>query len=128
MRVILVLLSWIALGCAGSGAIPATGAAPGNPQNVLLREEIVTAGVGNMQDAIQRLRPQFLRTRGQTNVGSRIDQVAVLIDNVRVGEGEDTLRTIGTSGVLRVEYVNARDTTFRFGSSYAAGVIHIITK
>jgi len=128
-RVLLLLLALSATGCASSGD-PATASAPAaqpNRQNILLREEITAAGVGNMQDAIQRLRPQFLRVRGQSSITQGGDAIAVYMDNVSIG-GIDVLRTIGANGVLRVEYVAGPDTAFRFGSNHSAGVIHIVTK
>ena len=127
IRVLLVLLAVTALGCASGGTTSTSGAAPATNRNMLLREEITASGVGNMHDAIQRLRPQFLRVRGQSSITQGGDRVAVYMDNVHLG-AEDVLRTIGANGVIRVEYVNGPDTTYKFGSNHSAGVIHIITK
>ena len=52
-------------------------------------------------------------------MGNRIDEVAVYMDDVHVG-AEDALRTISANGIQRVAYINARDTTFRFGANHAA--------
>jgi hypothetical protein len=128
-RVLLLLLALAGTGCASSGDPATAGAAAPQPsrQNILLREEITASGVGNMQDAIQRLRPQFLRVRGQSSITQGGDAVAVYMDNVHIG-GAEVLRTIGANGVVRVEYVAGPDTTFKFGSNHSAGVIHIVTK
>jgi hypothetical protein len=127
-RVLLLVLVVAAAGCASSSTSANAPAAPQpNRQNLLLREEISASGVGNMMDAIQRLRPQFLRVRGQSSITQGGDAVAVYMDNVHIG-GVEQLRTIAANGVVRVEYVSGPDTAFKFGSSHSAGVIHIVTK
>ena len=80
-----------------------------------------------MQEAITRLRPQYLRGRGQTSVTQGADRVQVYMDNLHLG-GEESLRTIPANGVIRVEFVTGTDSGFRFGTTHPAGVVHIITK
>jgi outer membrane cobalamin receptor len=125
-RFFMTVCAAAALGCAsGTGA----GDTPSQSRNsnVITRAEIQAAGLANMQDVIQQLRPQFLRTRGRTSINLPADQVAVYIDDVHVGTA-NVLNTIGATGVMRVEFVRGPDTGFKFGLDHQAGVIHIITK
>jgi hypothetical protein len=121
----LILGTVAALGCASSGG--ATGETASRNSNVILREEIAATNMGNMADVIQQLRPQYLRSRGQTSINLPADQIAVYMDNVHMGT-TSVLSTIGAGGVIRVEFVRGAETGFKFGLDHQAGVIHIITK
>ena len=92
--------------------------------NVLLRAEIEGTGVTNLHDAIQQLRPQFLRTRGNTSIMGAADQIKVYLNGTELG-GISTLQTIQASSVERVEFVRGPDTAVRFGLDNPAGVIAV---
>ena len=128
--IFIILGAALAVGCAssGSGTAEDGSAAPArSSSNVILREEIIATGPGNMEEVIQRLRPQFLRGRGRTSINLPADQIAVYMDDVHLGT-VSVLNTIGANAVLRVEFIRGADTGFRFGLDHQAGVIHIITK
>lgn len=122
----------VAAGCASSGGGAGGRAEDAGPSaargsNVINQDEIAATGLANMEDVIQRLRPQYLRVRGRTSIMNPKDEVAVYVDDVHSGTAS-FLRSIGANSVRRVEYVSGPDTGFRFGMSHTAGVIHIITK
>jgi outer membrane receptor protein involved in Fe transport len=122
-----------AAGCASSGSTQvsdlseAPAAAQSRNSSVITPEEIAATNMSNMEEVIQRLRPQYLRTRGRTSINLVSDQVAVYMDDVHMGS-VSVLSQIGTNGVKRVEYVRGPDTGFKFGLNHQAGVIHIISK
>lgn len=92
-------------------------------------EEILGRG-RNQQTAmglIRRLRPAWLRARGQTSITNGAASYAVVyIDEIWHG-GLPTLNRIPTSEILRLEHYNAADATTRWGTGHSAGVINIVT-
>ena len=69
--------------------------------------------------AIQRLRPQWLRTRSG-------DTPVLYVDNARRGSAND-LSTMLTSEIEVMEYMDASDATNRFGTGHAGGAILVQT-
>jgi outer membrane receptor protein involved in Fe transport len=86
----------------------------------------MAANVTNMLDAIQQLRPQYLRGRGNSSLSGGSDQVKVYLNGSEFG-GASSLRTLQPGNVERVEFVRGPDTAVRFGMNNPAGVISITT-
>lgn len=115
--------------CSGRNQDTGNGATPRASANVITRQEL--AGVGgqvvNTYDAVQRLRPSFLRARtiaGATNGSSVQGYAVVYVDGIRKGSPE-YLRSIPTTEVSEVRYLNAMDATTRYGMNVPAGVIDV---
>ena len=92
--------------------------------NVIKRSELEAAGSVTTYDAVQRLRPNFLRDRGPVsivNAGARA-RPAVFIDQTEYGELE-SLRTLPASRVEEVRFYGGAEAVTKFGSAYGAGVI-----
>lgn len=99
--------------------------------NLLTRQELSTVNVDNVFDAVQRLRPAFLRARtiagsGRTSTGATVVQgyPEVFVDGLRKGSPE-YLRTIPTREVSEIRYLSAIDATTRYGMNVPAGVIDV---
>ena len=76
---------------------------------------------------IQRLRPNWLLTRGQisiTNPGAAYP--VVYIDKIRHG-GLMTLHEITPNQIQRMEFIRAADATTRWGTGHRSGVINVVT-
>lgn len=95
----------------------------------ITREEI-TSRAQNVVTAfalIRRLRPNWLRARGQTSFTSgAASYPTVYIDEVRHG-GLPTLHRIPTSEIQRLEFFSTADATTRWGTGHQAGVINVVT-
>jgi hypothetical protein len=89
---------------------------------VLTRQEISTITVQNLYEAIQRLRPAFLRAR-TTSAGPGFLPV-VFVDGIRKGSPE-YLRGIPTAEVSEVRYLTVQDATTRYGMNVEAGVLDV---
>lgn len=106
--------------CASSGS----SGRPGD-RNLLTHAELVETGEPDLQQAIQRLRPAWLRTRGQTAAGRR---VAVFVDGTPRGDLSE-LRGLQIINVVEVTYVTASEAGFRYGTlAGAGGVIDVKTR
>jgi hypothetical protein len=87
--------------------------------------EVQAARVADAYEAVQRLRPGFLRSRSPERPGLG-SSIQVYIDNHMAG-GLDMLRTVPAAAVAEIEYLSAPDATIRWGGRFREGVIHVRT-
>ena len=122
--------------CAHGSAAPASGPAPTSAHrdpSVITQEELVDPAVSELTayEAIQRLRPNFLSTRGtqtiayqSTNgiVESESGKVHASIDNSGVLD-LDQLKRIRASGVIEIRLLSPAAAMQRFGGSAKSGAV-----
>ena len=111
-----ILLSWL-LACASTKGTNS----PGQSPNALTAAEISASTARNAFEAVDLLRPQWLRTRG----GSYLP--VVYLDNTKYGE-IDALRNIPAANVAEMQYMSSSDATTRFGTGHVGGAILVKTK
>ncbi len=100
---------------------------PTRDRNVLTADELQRVPVETVYDSIQRLRPEFLRARGQVSLESRTASLPVVyVDDIRLG-GPDALRTVRIADVHEIRYLSASDATTRYGTGHPGGVIAVVT-
>lgn len=117
----LVPLALVAGGCA------TTSGSSGGSRNVISAEELAEVEATDAFDAIQKLRPAFLR-RGRVNYDD--DTVAhpiVYMDGMRLG-GIDELRYIRPEELVRVEYLSGGDATVRYGTGHKGGALLLTSR
>jgi hypothetical protein len=117
--------------CSARNQDPGNDASPRPSNNVITRQELVAVQVATAYEAVQRLRPSFLRPRTiagatPTGPGTSTPQgyAVVYVDGIRKG-ALDHLRTIPTSEVAEVRLLSAMDATTRYGMDVAGGVIDV---
>jgi hypothetical protein len=125
-------LVFLALGAACSGGTAGTPAAgdiaPARQSDVISRQELdATAGLTSAMDAIQRLRPRFLRNSGTRSMRSLESGPVVRLDNEMAG-GLEVLRTVPLGEIGEIRYYSAVDATARFGGITGRPVIHIMRR
>ena len=83
----------------------------------------------NALQAVQRLRPNFLQTRGgaSSSITQGPQDVVVYVDQTRMG-GPSTLAQIPITDVKEIQYLNGTDATQRYGTGHGSGVIIVIRK
>ena len=114
-------------GCAsGGGEAGATRPASGG-RYLILRAELEATNFTNVYDAVRRLRPTWLRTRGVTSTRDAAPVLAVFIDNVRSG-GIERLESLSIDQVERVRYLSPTDATTRWGTNMTLGAIEVIMR
>ena len=103
-----------------------------NP-NVISLEEIDASAASNAYEVIQRLRPNFLRTRGAVhgtpgaaNAMEMVDLVVYLNEN-RLG-GRDQLRQISATDIREIRYFNSSEATTKWGTGHSAGAIQVVSR
>jgi hypothetical protein len=122
MRIVLsALLLTLALSSCASGG--ATGGQRRNP-NVITNAELRQTDAEGLTafQAIQRMRPQWLRGRGVDSFGGGAALPKVLVEEAPFGEVDD-LRSMDAYDVDEIRFLSAADATTRFGTGYPAGAI-----
>lgn len=94
--------------------------------NRISRAELEEVGLSSAYNAINKLRPIWLRKRGNTSFTQDSD-VLVYLDGTRVGEKE-VLRGMSTVNIERMEFMDARRATNRFGPGHVNGAILLISR
>ena len=123
--------------CASSGSSTATATPQGSTDrparrntNVLAADDFKGLEAMNLGDAIQRLRPDWLR-RGAARDPGRIagagspDPLAVWIDDNKLG-GPEVLNGLAVQGVTSVRYYSGPEAQARFGNGNSSGAIHVM--
>lgn len=114
-----LMLGAVIAGCAGPAATAGEGT-PRAARYVISREQIEASGSTNAFDVIESVRPQWL---GGHRGGATLP--VVYLDGIRFGELE-SLRTIGTTDVAEIRYIDPREASRRFGAGHSGGAIEVI--
>lgn len=97
---------------------------PRPQNNVVTRDEIAAAaGVNTAYEALNRLRPRFLRPHA-TGGRPQTTNATVFIDGVRRGDLE-VLHTIAASSIMEIRYLASADAALRYGLDVPGGVIDV---
>jgi hypothetical protein len=124
MRIVLLagLVTALALSCA-----PPTTARASRDSNVITSEELVASQATNAFDAVRRLRPNFLISRGRTTInGSDTGYPRVYLDRVLFGD-INSLKNLSVNGIREIHYYNGSEASGRFGLDNVSGAIEVIS-
>jgi hypothetical protein len=123
MKKLYVVFIAASLGCASA---PAKG--PTRDSNVITEAELEAVKVSNAFEAVDRLRPAYLRSRGRTRPNAGVSAFpTIYLDGQPYGD-ISTLRNIQIGQVREIHYYGTADAMTRFGSQRATGVIEIISR
>lgn len=125
------LLLVVSGACASSGTTAGDSATPSN-RDIITAAELPTTGTESAYDAIQRLRPNFLRAHPaesyslQTNggVSGPAPAPALIVNGQRIGELSD-LRRIAATTLKSVRYYSIEQAKRKFGMQYEGGAIEL---
>lgn len=108
-------------GCASAGGGGTSG--PRSSPTRLVLEDLQDEAVMQLDayQAIQRLRPRWLQTRGTTNP-------MLYVDGVQRGTNLGELRSIRVADVQQMQYLSANDASTRFGTGHGGGAILLTTR
>lgn len=118
----LALTSLILAGCSGAANQSAT--ARGD-RNLLTREQLVATNSANLYDAVEKLRPEWLTSRGPTSVSDPTPTMAsVYMNGQQLGKAE-YLRDVLVADVTEVRFWPAGQAAAKFGMGHPRGVIEL---
>ena len=122
--VLLLGMSMAVTACGTAGR----GASTGGPRDQITRNLIEVLAEDTAYGIIQQLRPRWLRARTQATPNNPEPAYAhVFVDELSYG-GLDSLRRISANEIERIEYLDARNATIRYGTGYLGGIIRIIIR
>lgn len=124
IRKLLALI--LVLSCVACAGRQKSSKVPRVDQSIITGEELVKSHFINPMDALEALRPAWLRARGPDSFVAP-SEVQVYLDNVRLG-GVDTLKSIDLRIVRFIQHFDGVSATARWGVGHAAGVILISTQ
>ena len=108
---------------------PTSVAAPARSNgDVISAEEIQGGQFRDVYNAVERLRPQFLRSRGATSTRDVEGNLPIVfVDEQRLG-AVASMRGLPVDNVREIRFIAPRDATTRWGTGYTAGVIMVVTR
>ncbi len=117
-----------------SGAVTSGAAvSPANTnRSIISGEELTNSHETSLYTAIQRLRPDWLRTRGPSSISAGRsgnqdpDAVNVYQDLQKLGS-VDVLRSMSLTQATSLKFYSASEAQLRFGTGNPNGVIQILT-
>ena len=118
----LVGLSLTACAAATSYREPAL---TGGRREVLTAAEIVAARVTDAYQAVNQLRPEFLRRRGEASYYPP-NAVQVYVDDLPFGTSE-ALRLVPLEQVRLIRYISPLEADLRYGGRHPSGAILVTT-
>lgn|SRR5512146_2405756 len=136
-RVSQYLLSLATLAAVATMAACASGSGGGSSSSsprmdayVITAAEIANVGATDAYEAVQKLRPNFMRERGQTSLsdpGSTDVTPNVYLNDTKVGD-ISALKDIPTDNIVTIKYWNDKEAQARFGVGNVSGVIQVTTR
>lgn len=127
-KLIYLITAAAVIGCASTGANPTVA---GQSMSVLTAEEMskAHADATSAYDAIARLRPNWLASRGVTSGrGASTDRPQVFLDGQLLGD-ITTLRNVAAYNVGSARYYDVTQAGARFGiKGGSSGVIELLSK
>ena len=101
----------------------------GTNRNVISEQEIRTVPAATVYDLVSKLRPNMLRSRGQSSLGGSTtsDYPIVYVDGRQYGD-VGSLRSLIPSQVSLITYYDATDAAGKFGQINGSGVIDVTTR
>jgi len=97
-------------------------------RNLITADEIAKSNATNAFEAVERLRPAFLRTRGSQSLQNQEPPTPMIyVDGMRYGPLQ-TLASVPTLGIVSIQYLTAIEATQRYGLGNEGGAIMITTR
>lgn len=122
----LLLASTLLAACASGGG--QAGLEDSRDPERISRQELQSQPTGNAYEAVERLRPNWLRSRSGTSAGGAAGSThlpAVFVDDLYFGTLE-SLSHFNLDGIREMRFWSAPDATTRFGTGYLGGIIQLI--
>ena len=116
---------WALAGCAGASTQRRTDRAS---RVTLTQEQLAGTNSLNLYDAIEKLRPDWLTSRGPTSLTNPTPAVvSVYMNGTMLGKA-DYLREMRVLDVSEVRFWDAGQASARFGMGHPRGVIEVTRK
>jgi hypothetical protein len=122
-----LLVSFFLGACASASGNGSDGPEVRRDRNRIALEELQGEPSGTAFNAVQHLRPAWLRGRPTSLGGTTITSPRVFVNGSDYGTAE-SLRSIDIESVSEMEYMSGQDATTRYGTGYPLGIILVRLK
>ncbi len=123
MRIRVTAPLFLLLVVAGCAAASGGSSEPRRNRNVLTETEMSSLLQFTAWEAVQRLRPMWMRPGGVRNSANPSGQYPhVFVDGAPYGDME-VLQTLRVLHIKEMRYISSTDATIRYGGEYGGGVI-----
>ncbi len=120
----IIALALVMASCSSAG----TGSATSRNSDVVTIEELAEVDYLNGLEAVRRLRPNWLRVRGQaTFSGQAYAGIRLYVDGRRYEEILE-LGNIRASDIRQMQFLTGREATMRYGTDHGDGAILVELK
>ena len=120
----IIALALVMASCSSAG----TGSATSRNSDVVTIEELAEVDYLNGLEAVRRLRPNWLRVRGQaTFSGQAYAGIRLYVDGRRYNEILE-LGNIRASDIRQMRFLTGREATMRYGTDHGDGAILVELK
>ena len=125
MKVGLALAGIVASVVFGCSSATTTNGPPRGDRNRLTQEQLATANSDNLYEAITKLRPEWLNTRGPTSITDATPVTPSVFMNGNLMGRVESLRDMRVLDVTEVRYWPAGQASAKFGMGHPRGVIEL---
>ncbi len=120
----IIALALVMAACSSAG----TGSATSRNSNVVTAEELAEVDYLSGLEAVQRLRPNWLRVRGQATFNRQGSAgIRLYVDGRRQNDISD-LGNIRSSDIREMRFLTGREATMRYGTDHGDGAILVQLK
>ncbi len=128
LRPLVLAAAALALSLACGGPAPQGGRPLPRNGNILRADEIAAAEVVTAYDAIIRLRPRFLMSRGSTSINLPYSGgVRIYVDGI-FQQSADDLRSVIAADIVYIRYLSAAEATTYWGTGFTSPVVYVLTR
>lgn len=118
-----LVLALATVACTSSGH-----RSPARDRNMITADEILHANANTAYEAVERLRPAFLTTRGSMSIQDPTPPTPIVyLDGVRYGIAA-SMASIPAMGISTIQYLPPIEAGMRYGLGHEGGAILIVTK
>jgi hypothetical protein len=124
-----IAVAVLAVSCASSGTprTDATTQQTRRSRDVITQAEIDSSSAGDAYQAIQLLRPEWLRSRGAGSMSGAPSMPVAYVDGQSYGAVQ-SLQTFRAGSVKELRFYSASEATNRWGTGHSGGVIYLTTR
>ena len=119
-----VAVAWTLAGCA-RGPVP-DGSTVSSRKYVITQEQLAGTNSDNLYEAIEKIHPDWLTSRGPTSVTNPTPTVVSVYMNGTMLGKVNYLREMHVLDVSEVRYWDPGQATARFGNGHPRGVIEVM--
>lgn len=128
MRAVYAVIAGLTVACSSNPKTTTGTTAAPIDRNVITETEIMQMPSVSLYDLIQKVRPDFLRSRGASSFSDTKQEYPVVFVDGRLYGDLSSLRSLVSSQISQVRYYDAMAAQAKFGVIQGSGVIDVTVR